>query len=693
MFESFKELKKFQQAEYFFLVLIAFFIPISWRLATYAMIGLSIATILKGIFEEGFKIVKSQNKIKIACFILIAFWIVYAVSFLYSDNSAEARIQIGKKLSFLLFSLFSLCSNLSYLNRKRVKTIIYFFIFGIFTLFAINFVWTLFDLFFNDNQIDRLLSPHKFFKTNNIVFTYVHRGYFSMMSCFGFVFCLNELLNSEKSKVKIFSILSVIFLMLIPFFITSRAGIICTIMTIFLNWIWLTFIKKERKIGLMTGSVIFVILIIAYFSFPESIERFTKTFNNIKDGKGDCRLTIRNANRYVLCENYLFGVGIGDRNDETVKSYERYKDDIFAQMKAVEFADNEVFEQNKQILLDSIHAKFENEYKDEVDRYIDSVGEIQNIDYSVLKKYIPEYQGIKHCIKYELNAHNQYNDTVIAVGIIGFIILIFIYLIPILLWIKTKTFDVVFFAFLFIFAFNSLFESVFERQMGIMFFTFFYFILFHNSFCQQTTDSCRQSEFRIQLFIKHLFDRISALVGLIILLPFILIIFIIHKIVMDKGRFLYVQERIGRYGKKFNIYKIRTMKSCNDVNNIFVTTINDERILPFGRWLRRTKLDEIVELVNVLRGEMSLVGPRPDVAGYADKLQGEDRRILELKPGITGPASLKYINEEELLTKVDEPQKYNDEIIYPDKVKINLDYYYNRTFWGDIKIILKTIFR
>ena len=134
------------------------------------------------------------------------------------------------------------------------------------------------------------------------------------------------------------------------------------------------------------------------------------------------------------------------------------------------------------------------------------------------------------------------------------------------------------------------------------------------------------------------------------------------------------------------------MHNENDSDN-FITTAKDERILPFGRWLRKSKLDEIVELINVLKGEMSLVGPRPDVAGYADKLTGEDKKVLELKPGITGPASLKYINEEELLAKTDNPKKYNDEIIYPDKVKINLEYYYKRTFWGDIRIILKTIFR
>ncbi len=196
---------------------------------------------------------------------------------------------------------------------------------------------------------------------------------------------------------------------------------------------------------------------------------------------------------------------------------------------------------------------------------------------------------------------------------------------------------------------------------------------------------------KFSLFIKYLFDRIIALLGIIILSPFMLIIFIIHKIVMGEGGFFFKQERIGQYGKPFKIYKIRTMRIQNHNNN-FVTTADDDRILPFGKFLRKTKLDEIVELVNVLKGDMSLVGPRPDVAGYADKLTDEDRKILELRPGITGAASLKYINEEELLAKVDDPKKYNDEIIYPDKVKINLEYYYNRTFWGDIKIIFNTIF-
>ena len=131
------------------------------------------------------------------------------------------------------------------------------------------------------------------------------------------------------------------------------------------------------------------------------------------------------------------------------------------------------------------------------------------------------------------------------------------------------------------------------------------------------------------------------------------------------------------------------MKAHNE--GAYVSVAGDSRVTPLGAFLRKYKIDELPELWNVLIGDMSFVGPRPDVPGYADKLQGEDRRILELKPGITGPATLKYRNEEELLAMQSNPQTYNDEVIWPDKVRINLEYLRKRTFFGDIKIILQTL--
>ena len=123
-----------------------------------------------------------------------------------------------------------------------------------------------------------------------------------------------------------------------------------------------------------------------------------------------------------------------------------------------------------------------------------------------------------------------------------------------------------------------------------------------------------------------------------------------------------------------------------------VTIAGDLRVTSIGHWLRHSKVDCLTELINVLIGQMSFVGPRPDVPGYADQLQGDDRRLLQLRPGITGPASLKYRNEEELLAQQADPKAYNDTVIWPDKVKINLDYLDNWNFWGDIQLIFKTVF-
>lgn len=191
--------------------------------------------------------------------------------------------------------------------------------------------------------------------------------------------------------------------------------------------------------------------------------------------------------------------------------------------------------------------------------------------------------------------------------------------------------------------------------------------------------------------MKFLFDRVFSLIGLIIVCPFLLVIFILHKIKMPKGRFVYRQERIGRYGKPFRIFKIRTLKDDSELAGP-VTTADDSRILPYGRWLRKTKVDTFLELINILIGDMSFVGPRPDVPGYADRLQGADRKILEMRPGLTGPASLKYRHEDVILAQQDDPQRYNDEHIWPDKVRINLEYYEKWSLLLDVTILWHTIF-
>jgi len=193
------------------------------------------------------------------------------------------------------------------------------------------------------------------------------------------------------------------------------------------------------------------------------------------------------------------------------------------------------------------------------------------------------------------------------------------------------------------------------------------------------------------LKLKRFIDIVFSLLGLVILSWLIILLWLIATI-NTKSNGLFIQKRVGRYGKLFNLIKIKTMKNNHRINST-VTTETDSRITRSGKILRKTKLDELPTLWNVFIGEMSLVGPRPDVPGYADNLTGKDRMILNMRPGITGLATIEFANEEILLAKVDNPVKYNDEIIYPRKVELNLYYINNWSLWLDFKIIIKTIYR
>ena len=191
------------------------------------------------------------------------------------------------------------------------------------------------------------------------------------------------------------------------------------------------------------------------------------------------------------------------------------------------------------------------------------------------------------------------------------------------------------------------------------------------------------------MLIKDIFDRLAALVGLFVLWPVFLVVALLIRIKMPGGPVIFKQKRVGKDGRLFTMCKFRSMTVGHGGSSVSVA--GESRITPLGAVLRKYKIDELPELWNVVTGKMSLVGPRPDVPGYADCLKGESREVLKLKPGITGPASLKYRNEEELLATVDDPQRYNDEVIFPDKVRINLNYLRNWSFWLDVKIIIYTV--
>lgn len=205
------------------------------------------------------------------------------------------------------------------------------------------------------------------------------------------------------------------------------------------------------------------------------------------------------------------------------------------------------------------------------------------------------------------------------------------------------------------------------------------------------------------MFLKFIFDRLAALFGLLLLWPVILVTAILVKIKMPGGPAFFVQKRVGKDGKLFNCHKFRSMTVAH--NGSTVSVAGDSRITPFGAKLRHYKIDELPGLWDVLIGNMSFVGPRPDVPGYADKLTGADRDVLKLRPGITGPATLKYRVEDEMIAEYVAKRQaegdtrpmqviateYNDTVIYPDKVRLNCYYYRNYSFMKDIQMIFATV--
>jgi lipopolysaccharide/colanic/teichoic acid biosynthesis glycosyltransferase len=188
---------------------------------------------------------------------------------------------------------------------------------------------------------------------------------------------------------------------------------------------------------------------------------------------------------------------------------------------------------------------------------------------------------------------------------------------------------------------------------------------------------------------KRTFDVVFSLLGILLLWPLIALCWLVAAI-ETRGNGFFVQKRIGRNGADIDVYKIKTMYPTKETRSA-ITVGNSASITKSGRFFRKYKLDELPQLFNVLGGSMSLVGPRPDIPGYADRLKGDDRIILSLRPGMTGPASIKYKNEEALLAQVDDPVLLNDSVIWPDKVKINKAYLLNYSLRRDLDYIARTL--
>ena len=466
MKKIFEGLTPFQKAELLIMMLLAFAIPFYWLAAQYCEVALLVCAVLKVVFDQKFKFNENQMRFKWAYIIFAMTWLMYLIGMLYTDNQLVGWAQVSKKLGFLIFPMIFLFSDMSYMTKKRLKAIGNALILGCILFFMMNLAYAAYDVVFNGEGVGR------FFDQELMKWYYVHHSYLSMYASLGLMFCFMDIFGNCSRKVKIINIIAYLILVVFIILVRSRAGLIWLVLTFVLQWIWLTFIMKKKKIGLIMGCVFVLGVAGACVAFPQSVVRITETIKNItSEHSSDHRLVQFKGYKAVLQENWLFGVGTGDRSDATMASYYNYKNMI------VEKITPEMAVIIDEVIDDYWYEPDETMRKDMMEEAVK-----HGVDPEIISEYLVEYQFIRYAIDNEINAHNMFFETIISVGIIGLLLLLAYFLIPLVLWIRMKRFDMLYFSFLLMIGFNALFESIFEVQLGIIFFCFFNSLLFTTSF-------------------------------------------------------------------------------------------------------------------------------------------------------------------------------------------------------------------
>ena len=466
MDKVFKGLTLFQKAELLIMMLLAFVIPFHWFAAQCGEVALLVCAVLKLVFDQKFKLNKQQLKLKWAYIIFALTWVIYLVGMIYTTNQAEGWNQVSKKLGFLIFPVIFIISDMLYLNKTRLKAIGQSLVLGCILFFVMNLSYAIYDYLFNGADSSR------FFDQELMKWYYVHHSYLSMYAGLGMMFCFMEIFGEGSRKVKIFNAIAYLILLVFTILVRSRAGMLCLVILFILQWIWLTFIIKKKKIGLAMGCVFVLALIGAIIAFPQSFSRITATISDVKsEHSSDHRLVQFKGYKSVLTENWLLGVGTGDRTDATQASYRKYKENLDKKLGPKMVA-----------AIDEAIADYWYEPDDSMRIRLMAKAEKCDVAPDTLSKYLVEYQFTRFAIDNGINAHNMFFETLISVGIFGVLLLLSYFVIPLVLWIRMKKFDMLYFAFLMMIGFNALFESIFEVQLGIIFFCFFNALLFYMSF-------------------------------------------------------------------------------------------------------------------------------------------------------------------------------------------------------------------
>ena len=483
MGKIFNGLRPFQKAELLIMMLLAFAIPIHWLAAQYCEVALLLCAVLKVVFEQRFKPNRRQMKFKWAYIIFAMTWLAYLVGMIHTENQAVGWAQVSKKLGFLIFPLIFMFSDMSYLNRDRIRAIFYCLVASTLVFFLFNFVWALYDV------IIKGMGTTRMFNYGLMKLYYVHHSYMAMYVMLAMVFCVVEIFEQESSKLKIFNSIAVVLLMVFVFLLESRAGLLFMILEIIVLWVWITFVKKKKRFGMISLGAVAAILIMLGVAAPDVYSRLANTVRNLtSENRTDRRLVQLKGCVSVIENNWMTGVGTGDRSDEILASFVRYRDNIVEEIVPLKDIDNQEFKEKRRVLLQKMmEVSNYDGYNEPNEAMLALVeqSEEYGCDIESVRKTAVKYLYIENAIYFELNTHNQYVDVIISVGIAGLLLLLAYFLIPLVLWIKTNRFDIIYFSFLFMIGFNALFESVFEVQMGIIFFCFFNVLLFGEVFVSE----------------------------------------------------------------------------------------------------------------------------------------------------------------------------------------------------------------
>ena len=617
-----------RNSHYYAILLFAFGLSFGTKGSIYLLWVLGFSWLISGQFKFIFQ--GKGNKLeKIGFFSLLGFFLLHILSLIYSADLQVGLFDLEVKLSLFLIPLFLFGSESLKVTKNR-NNVFYAFIIGLFLASMICYLSALYNsislLVSNENDVTPfylLLNPFQY-KSFSL---FHHPSYFAMYLTVGITIILYLLDHKESYSKKYFRslVFLIVFFVVTVFLLSSRAGIL-SLLFIFIVWLFYKTKSFRIKNKYLIRSVSLISLIIVFIAVLYFGDRFSYVKKEIKDFR-----TAENV------ENVNWG-------------------SISIRLQIWHYA---------------LHII--------KDKPVLGVG---TGDVKIELKKLANDDGISQIGALNLNVHNQFLETWIGIGLVGFLLLVLIILLPVL--VESNLFLKLIAV---IIAVNFIFESMLNRLGGVAFFSFFY--------CLSVYSIKNESiiiNMRFFYWLKRGFDIILSFVALIVTLPVTLIIsFVI--LFERKGAIFYKQTRIGKHQKEFLLLKFRSMKFGSDRTGLITIGSNDNRITSFGKFLRKYKLDELPQLFNILLGDMSIVGPRPEVPKYVELYTVEQKKILDVRPGLTDFASLKFFDENRILAEYDDPEKAYVEQVLPEKLNLSLKYIEEQNFWLDIQLIWLTIRR